>query len=125
MGNLGDLFFKMGDHAAAADHFTRALPICDVTCPPAAGSFRSSLAVILAQQGDFDEARTLLELGETQLRGVNAVEYGLLLCRRVRVERLGGQPFAGQKALREAEAVALEVGATAQSTLGKAIAALQ
>ncbi len=122
LGNLGDLLFSQGDLVSAETHLRDAIAISDETWPVAAGAFRSSLALIRAQQGALDEALTLLDKGEPQLRGVHKLELSKLLCKKARVEHLAGEPDAAAAALAEAESLARDLKAEAQSELGQLIA---
>jgi len=122
LGNLGDFLFGQGDLTGAETHLRQAIAIGDETLPMAAGAFRGSLAIIRAQQGAFDEARALLDKGESQLRGVHKLELGKLLSKKARVEHLAGDPDAAASALAEAEAIAKELAITPDSELGQALA---
>jgi tetratricopeptide (TPR) repeat protein len=122
LGNLGDLLFSQGDLLSASTHLREAIEICDESMPVGAGAFRGSLALICAQQGAFDEARILLDMGEPQLRGVYQLELGKLLCKKARVEHVAGDPAAAAAALTEAQVIATELDAGPGSGLGEAIA---
>jgi predicted ATPase/class 3 adenylate cyclase/Tfp pilus assembly protein PilF len=122
LGNLGDLLFEQGDLSGAETHLQQAIEICDPIRPAAAGAFRGSLALLRVQQGAIDEARALLDRGDTQLRGVHKLELGRLLCKRARVEHLAGAPATAAAALAEAEAIAVEIETSDRSDLGKALA---
>jgi predicted ATPase len=122
IGNLGDLLSSQGDLVNGGTHLRDAIAICDETWPSAAGAFRGSLALILAQQGDFGEARSLVEQGEPQVRDVYKLEFGKLLCKKSQVESLAGDSTAAASALAEAEAIATEVMADPGSELGVALA---
>ena len=122
LGNLGDLLFSQGDLPAAETALLQAITISDETWPLAAGVFRGSLALIRAQQGGFEEARSLLAQGEPQVRGVYKEELGKLLCKRARVEHLAGDPAAAATALAEAESIADDLDMDPDTELGQAIA---
>ncbi len=122
LGNLGDLLFSQGDLLSAEAHLRDAIAIGDETWPAAAGAFRGSLALIRAQQGAFDEARALLDKGDPQVRGVNKVELGKLLCKKAQIEHLAGDSDVAASALAEAETIAAEMNVTADSELGQALA---
>jgi len=121
LGNLGDLLFFQGDRLAAETHLLLAIEIGDETVPAAAGAYRGSLALIRAQQGAFDEARTLISQGEPQVRGVYRMELGKLLCKKAKIEHLAGDPAAAALALAEAQVIAEELGADPESELGAAL----
>jgi tetratricopeptide (TPR) repeat protein len=122
LGRVGDFLFSQGDLLSAETHLRDAITIGDETFPTAASAFRGSLALIRAQQGAFDEARTLLAQGELQLRGVDKPELGKLLCKKARVEHLAGDPDAAASALAEAESIATDLGTGSDSELGQALA---
>ncbi len=124
-GNLGDLLFARDDLESAESHLLEATLILDELWPAAAGAFRATLALIRARQGAFDEARSLLATGETQLRGIHKTEFGKLLCRRAQVEHLAGDAAAFMRALAEAESIAAESGSGAESELGRSIVELR
>jgi tetratricopeptide (TPR) repeat protein len=124
LGNLGDLLLAQGETEAAETRLTEAVAVCDETWPAAAGAFRGSLALLRAQRGAIDEARTLLTRGDQQLRGVYALELGKLLCKRGEVERLAGDLDAARAARDEAASIAARIGAGPDSELGRALAAL-
>jgi tetratricopeptide (TPR) repeat protein len=121
LGNLGDLLSSQGDLQSAEASLRGAIAIGDETLPVAAGAFRGSLALIRAQQGALDEARELLEMGESQVRGVYQLELGKLLCKKARVEHLAGDPSASATALAEAESIADELKIGPESDLGQLI----
>ncbi len=100
-----------GDVTGAETHFQQAIAICDEVWPVAAGVYRGSFALLRAQQGAFDEARSLLAGGEPQVRRANKMELGKLLCKKARVEHLAGDPAAAETALGEAESIAIELDA--------------
>ena len=122
LGNLGDLLSSQGDLQSAEASLRGAIAIGDETLPVAAGAFRGSLSLIRAQQGALDEARELLEMGESQVRGVYQLELGKLLCKKARVEHLAGDPSASATALAEAESIDAELAAGPDSDLGRALA---
>jgi tetratricopeptide (TPR) repeat protein len=119
LGNLGDLLHETDDLLGAGQHLQQAIEICDKTWPVAAGAFRGTLALIRAENGALDEARALLEKGDSQLRGVYAFEFAKLLCKRARVEQLAGDTASASAALTEAETIAVEVKAGPESDLGQ------
>jgi tetratricopeptide (TPR) repeat protein len=125
LGNLGDLLFSVGEFAAAQEHFRRAIAIGDDVYSVAAGAYRGSLAVICALGGNHSEARTLLAVGATQLRGAHQFELAKLLCRRARVESLAGDPIAAIIALHDAETIAADLGVAPESELLAMIAELR
>jgi len=121
LGNLGDLMLSMGDAGSAAAYLSDAIAINDETLPMAAGAFRGSLALILAERGEMDEARVALVKGESQLRGVHKMEYGKFLCKEARVSHLAGDESAAQAALQSARLIADEVKAGPESEFRQTI----
>jgi tetratricopeptide (TPR) repeat protein len=119
LGNLGDLLYNDGDLSAAEQHLQQAIEIGDENFPAAAGAFRGTLALIRVENGALDEARALLERGDSQLRGVYALELAKLLCKRARVEQLAGDATAGSAALAEADTIAEEMQTGPDSDLGQ------
>ena len=107
LGNLGDIFVKMEQLSDAEKAFRKAIPILDETFFIAAGAFRGSLALLLAQQDQFDEAQTLLEIGEPQVT-TYPLEHAKLLCKKGQVQILAGEPEAAQKSLDQAKAISTE-----------------
>ena len=119
-GNLGGLLSTMGELDRGARLLTRAIETQDHIHPGSAGSFRGALALIRAKQGDIEEARGLLEVGEQQLRGVDQEELGLLLCSRGEVEFLAGEMVRVEQALKEAEEICVQLNVRPESQLGQA-----
>jgi tetratricopeptide (TPR) repeat protein len=122
LGNLGRLLFTQGDLPSAEAHLRDAILISDEIWPTAAGAFRGSLALLRAQQGAWEEARSLLAQGESQVRGVYAIELGKLLSKKARVEHLAGDSAAAATALAEAESIAVKLGAGPDADLSQALA---
>ena len=124
-GNLGNLYYEMGDLAEARTLLTRALAHCDEGEPFAAGAFRGSLALISAEEGDFDAAASLFDAAEAQLRTTHLGEYGQMICKKGLVALLANRPLDAQAHLNAAQRIALDSGAGEQSELGYAIAQLE
>jgi tetratricopeptide (TPR) repeat protein len=122
LGNLGDLLVQRGEWPAASDRYEEAIALGDATWPVVAGVFRGSLALLRAANGDLASARSLLDRGEEQLRGVHALELGKLLCKRSRVEASADESETAQEALAEARQIATDRGIGPGSELGKEIA---
>ncbi len=81
------------------------------------------LALILAQQGKFDAARTLIEHGEPQVED-NRVHLVNFLCNKGRVCHLSGDEEGAWAVLAQAQGIAAELKVTEESEVGKALAAL-
>jgi len=82
----------------------------------AAGVFRSSLALMLAEQEEFEEAIELIRCSEEDVR-VERFEYAMFLCKKTMVYS-SGQVSAAQKAMQEAELASKEVFTGENSILG-------
>jgi predicted ATPase/serine/threonine protein kinase/Tfp pilus assembly protein PilF len=119
LGNLGDLRYNRGESHAAEQYLQHAIEIGDEVFPADAGCFRSTLALVCAEKGAVDEARILLEKGDSKLRGDEPSELAILLCRRARVEQLAGDASAASAALAEAETIAAELEVGPDSELGQ------
>ena len=74
---------------------------------------------MMAEFGDFECARRLLDEGESQLRDAWTYELGRLLVRRFQVETLAGDPPAAEDALAEAQAIATQLSSGPESGLGQ------
>jgi tetratricopeptide (TPR) repeat protein/serine/threonine protein kinase len=107
LGNLGDMLSQQNRLEEAEDAFRKSISITDETFPPAAGAFRGSLALLLAQQGQFDEAQALLKIGEPQV-ATHPSELAKFLCKKGQVQRLADEPEAAQNSLDQAKAIATE-----------------
>ena len=106
---------------ASKRHLLQAIEICDESTPFAGGSFRGSLALLYARQGNIEEVKIVLEVGEP-LVAVYASEYGKFLCKKTKVYHLTKQTKEAEKALDHAQTIAIEINAAEDSELGKAIA---
>ena len=124
LGNLGDLFLVQDQSEDAGRHFEQAILIGDEALTAMAGAFRGSLALVRAGAGNVPEARALLDRGEEQLRGVDALELAKLQCKRGQVEHRAGKVAVAQAALDEARTISSERGVGPDSELGRAVADL-
>lgn len=124
LGNLGTLYERMARGEEALIHIEAALVIAhDMGDRRWEGRFLSRLGLLHARQREFAEARRRLNAGEALLRAVpDQLSLGILLCSRAESEHLAGMPSAANVALAEAEAIAAEVDAGADSELGLALA---
>ncbi|MCK6430337.1 MAG: tetratricopeptide repeat protein [Burkholderiaceae bacterium] len=90
------------------------------------GQFRAYLALSCARRGDFAAARESVQLGESLLRqSADKINLALLTCACSEVEHLAGNADGALAELRRAEALAQEANASANSELGRRIAALR
>jgi tetratricopeptide (TPR) repeat protein len=107
LGNLGDILFKQNRFEEAEDAFRKAIRIGEKAFPLAAGAFRASLALLLAQQGQREEAKDLLKIGEP-LVAPYPVEHAKFLCKKGQIQFLAGEPKAAQESLDQVKARATE-----------------
>ncbi len=124
LGNLGTLYERMGRIDEALIYIKAALVIArDMGDRRWEGRFLSRLGLLHARQSDFAEARHHLNAGEALLRAVpDRLSLGILLCSRAEAEHLAGMANDANVALAEADAIAAEVEAGADSELGLALA---
>ena len=124
LGNMGVLYFKLDKHAAAEEHLSMAIDICDHYFQGASGYFKGTLAIILADRGDFDGAHRLLESGEIQVTPLRE-PYANFLCNKARVFLLQNRKQETQELLKQIEEHARELNPSPASELGRAISALK
>ena len=123
LGNLGDVLIKLDRLDEAETAFREAIAIGDDTFPAAAGAFRGSLSRLLAQQGQMEEAQTLLETGEPQVENYPE-EHAKFLCKKGRVCHLAGDAERARAALVQAQGLVAELNVRDDSEVGQAVAAL-
>ena len=105
LGALGDLVLLEGNPREAQAYLEQGLPF--VGMKAFGGVFRGKLALCHARQKKLAVARDLLHQGEALLHESGCFsELGLLLCTRVRVERLANDHVAAEQALIEAKKLA-------------------
>ena len=86
----------------------------------AAGVFRGSLALLVAEQGELDEAFELLKTGEAQVQ-VEVESLAKLLSHKGRVQVIAGQVAAARLSLQQAQEIATDLSVGVESELAKAI----
>jgi predicted ATPase/class 3 adenylate cyclase len=125
--NLAIACDALGDYAQARKQLDDAIRLArDAKDRRSEGQFLSYLGLVDAREGKYDAARSALDAGETLLRAVNdKFSLGILKCSRAETERLAGAASEALACLKEAEALAAEVGAGPRSELGQAIARLR
>jgi len=123
-GNLGDVLYELGRHEESQKALQEAISLCMDTFPLAAGAFRGSLALLLAERGQWEEAEVLLQSGEPQVEP-NAEEHGKFLCKKGRIQLLGGHPGAARDLLVQAQATAADLNLGENSELVLTIAELE
>ncbi len=89
-----------------------------------AGAFSASLALLVAQQGKLDEARTLIETGEPQVDPYPN-EHAKFLCKKGRVCHIAGDADGARAALKQAQGLRAELKVSDDSEVGQAIVALR
>jgi tetratricopeptide (TPR) repeat protein len=124
IGNLGDAFAWLQRLEEAEGAFREAIPICEDTFPVGAGAFRGSLALLLAQQDQLEEAQALLQTGETQVEP-HKEEHAKFLGKKGQVCHLAGDADGARTSLEQARALAVELKVTDESEIGQAIQALE
>ena len=124
LGNLGDALFSLERLDEAESPFRQAILICDETVPGAAGAFRGSLAWLLAQQDQFEEARSMLETGEAQVESYPE-EHAKFLAKKGQVCHLAGDADGAWASLEQAQALAAELKVGDDSDVGRAIRELE
>jgi tetratricopeptide (TPR) repeat protein len=102
LGNLGNTLFQQNRIEESEAAFRKAIPIGDEALPVAAGAFRASLALLLAQKGKVDEAQGLLKIGEAQVTA-HRNEHAKLLCTKGQVLLLSGDNEAASVTLNQAK----------------------
>jgi predicted ATPase len=126
LGHLGLLCREEGRREESRMHFDAALAIArELSNPRMEGITLSGLASLLGDEGRFEEARAAFARGEEALLEVGEqTALGSLHCSRAEMERRAGDSAAASTALRRAEALATEVGATPGSQLRRKLALL-
>ena len=104
--------------------FRQAVHICERTLPPAAGSFRASLALLLSQLGQFEEVANLFEVGERQVRTIPA-EYVRFLCKKGQACYMAGDTEGSQEALKQAKQIAKDHHFSGQSEVSQSLVELE
>ena len=121
LGKLGDLLLEQQDLAGSQACLGEAIEICDELLPHYASCFRVSLALLHAQQGNLEEARSHLALAK-QYSFLNRWNMGKTLCNRALAEHLVGDALASAATLTEAETFLAELEGGRSSALRRAIA---
>jgi len=111
LGQLGKLAVRMEDWPEAERVLLEALPLCDELLPVAAAAFRSSLAVVRAEQGLLKQAREEFDAAGAVLKQAHFAQYARHLVERAGVEIRHGDRSLAAGYLDEADALASgEVG---------------
>jgi serine/threonine protein kinase/predicted ATPase/Tfp pilus assembly protein PilF len=125
-GNLGELLLSEGQLIDAAQALRSAVHICDRTYPSAGAQFKGLLALALARQGQFDEARVLCDAAEAFLLDAGQrPALGKQYCYSGNVYAELGDRTRAHALCADAEAILVELGAGVESELGQAVADLK
>ncbi|MGB0639083.1 MAG: tetratricopeptide repeat protein [Myxococcota bacterium] len=123
LGNLGDSLVKLERFHDSEVAFRQAIELCEESIPAAAGAYRGSLALLCATQGNMDEANTLLEIGERQVK-VYPDEYIKFLCKKGLVWHIAGRSVDAQHALAHAHTIAADIESANNTEVTQALADL-
>jgi predicted ATPase/tetratricopeptide (TPR) repeat protein/class 3 adenylate cyclase len=124
--NLGIVLEAQGELEFARVHYEEAVSgAIELSDPRSEGQFLGYLGALEARLGRMEESRLRLREGEARLEGVSdRLSLALLLCHRVTVECIAGERDAARQAFSRAQQIALEMQASADSELGRRLAAL-
>ena len=123
LGNLGEVLMQSNESEEARTALKEAIRLGDKTFPVAAGSYRGSLALLLAREENFEEVYSLLRIGESQVRN-SPEEHAKFLCKKGQVFLLREDPLGAERALEEAQAIAAQLNVSKLSEIGQAIGTL-
>ena len=123
LGNLGEVLTDTAQFETAEDVLGRAIGICDTAIPPAAGSFRASLALLMGRMRRFDQVSELFEKGEVQVAAIPA-EHVRLLCKKGHVYLLSGDLKGAESVLQQAQEMARSLDVGDSSEVSRALAKL-
>lgn len=90
-GNLGETLLHAGRLEEAGAELTRAVALGDQTWPVVAGTFRTTLARLLARQERYDEATAMLDEAEPMLRAVHRTNHAALQLARAEISARRGE----------------------------------
>ncbi len=127
LGGLGGLYEYHDQLEEAQHHYEQALAIHrEIGNRRFEGETLANLASLLQRRGHHAEARSTLDAGEALLREIaDPLDLAKLLCVRGHIELADGAREAARDALAEAERIAREIGAEAQSEIGHQTARLR
>jgi hypothetical protein len=91
--------------------------------PLGSGSYRGSLALLVAQQGELLTAHHLLETGEPHLESFPD-EHARFLCKMGQVQLLGQRPDLARSSLARARAISAKLCSGESGEVAQAIAEL-
>ena len=123
LGNLGDCYVEMERWEEAEACLRAAIEICDASIPPAAGSFRGSLALLLCRREAYVEAMELIRIGEEQIGSIPE-EFAKFLCKKGRVQYRSGSLDDARLSLDRAQRLARESKLDESGDVGLSVAGL-
>jgi len=113
---------KRGDAVRAERDWRRAAAKLEDFRPPFAGACLSQVALLLAERGEYDEAKELMERGSSLVCGKHDVEETKLLARQARLQALMGDEESARASLAVAQRLCAKMGALPISEVGQVIA---
>jgi len=125
LGQLGRVHWATGDVTTAEAHYRRAIEICEDELQVVAGVLRADLAVLEADRGDMESARQLLAEAEPLVRGRDAMQLALMLCKKARVESHAISGASARAAWTEARDLARLMKVAPESKLARDVAELR
>jgi hypothetical protein len=109
-----------GNPADAEVHLRTAIDIADGKYPLMAGVFRGSLAMALAEQGEFEEYPALFAEGERLIRDIHNYELAKLYCKRGIVAHQAGDAMSAAESYQLAmETAGEEAGLRSEAEVGE------
>ena len=124
VGKLGEALLELGRTEEAQKALRFGADLCQDSYPVAACAFRAALALILAREGRFEEARELLSTSESSLEA-NKEEQGRFFCKAGQVAVLENRIGDASLYLRQARRISKTICVTDQSQLSQDISSLE
>ena len=119
-GNIGYLHYELNQFTQAKEMLRRAVDICEGAVVAAAGVFRGTLALILAKEGDTEEALIMLTKSEQEVQG-EPVRLARVFCAKARVLLMSGRENEGWETLAKAQRLASDLNITNTHSLVQTI----
>jgi tetratricopeptide (TPR) repeat protein len=121
LGNAGDALYLCNRLDEAKDHLQKAVEICEsIGFSLGTGAFAGTLSLILAEEGKFEEAISLVGNSEKQTK-LSPVEHGKLLSKKARILHLAGQKEGARLSLQQAQEISVELNLKEESELARSI----
>ena len=121
---MGDAFAGKGLTAAARSKYEEAIALGQDILPRASAVFRGALALLLAMEGEVEEALRLLEPVEEGVQ-IMQPDITIFLCRKGRVLLRDNQTLQARELLEQAKELARQGGTTRNPEVVTAIRALE